>query len=170
MSAPTAFTIKYNTIVNQLIFPCVIAHNGIVLRTKALIDTGAMSNYISTDLFMSLKLLRTGQEVRVSTTKFDGIYPFVKAEYLGVTKSSIFHDCTFIAMPFVDKDFGIILGMDFLQRGDLIVSHLNHRTTVTVRRPSQSTAECQNVVDENDIPQLIKIMRTLPIDTIHIDS
>lgn len=171
MSDVTAFTIKYDKVVNRLTFPCVIAHNGVVLEATALIDTGATSSYISTDLSTSLNLLKTGQTTKVNTDEPRGIHPFVMAEYLGVHKRAIFHGCTFIEMSFVNNDFNIILGMDFLCKGDFMISRFGDRTTVTIRRPSQSPIECtDNVVDEKDIAELIKMMRTLPIDTIHIDS
>ena len=171
MSDVTVFTIKYDKIVNRLTFPCVIAHNGIVLKATALIDTGATSSYISTNLSTSLKLLKTGQKTNVSTDEPRGIYPFVIAEYLGVHKKAIFHGCTFIEMPFVNNDFNIILGMDFLCNGDLMITHSGDHTIVTICRPSCSSIEyADNIVDKKDIAELIKMMRTLPIDTIHIDT
>lgn len=166
-----SFTIKYDNVVNQLIFPCVIAHNGIILKASALIDTGATSSYVSSDLFASLNLLKTGQEVEVITSKPDGFYPIVKAEYLGMHKRAIFTNCTFIVKPFPSNKFNIILGMDFLQKGDIIISHIDNHTTVTIRRPSQSIIEhSNNIVDEKDIGELIKIMRTLPFGIFHVDS
>lgn len=171
MSDMTSFTIKYNNIVDRLIFPCVIAHNHIVLKTYALIDTGAMSSYVSSDLSTTLNLLKTGQAAQVVTSKPDGVFPIVKAEYLGVHKNAIFNNCTFIAKPFADDEFGIILGMDFLRRGDFILSNLDNCTTTTIQRPSQSIMEySDNIVDEKDIPQLIERMRHLRFDTFHIDS
>lgn len=91
-------------------------------------------------------------------------------EYLGIPKNTIFDKCKFIVKPFASNNFNLILGMDFLNKGDFAISRINNRTTVTIRRPSISAIECQNIVDEKDIPQLIKTMRNLPINTIRIDN
>lgn len=105
MSDVIAFTIKYDKVVDQLIFPCVLAHNGIILKANALIDTGAMASYISSDLSMVLNPVKTGQETKVITTQFDGIYPIVMVEYLGVPKNTIFDKCKFIVKPFCFQQF-----------------------------------------------------------------
>ena len=170
MSDVIAFTIKYDKVVDQLIFPCVLAHNGIILKANALIDTGALASYISSDLSMILNPVKTGQETKVITTQFDGVYPIVMVEYLGVPKNTIFDKCKFIVKPFASDNFNLILGMDFLNKGDFAISRINNCTTVTIHRPSISAIECQNIVDEKDIPQLIKMMRNLPINTIRIDN
>lgn len=170
MSDVIAFTIKYDHVVDRLIFPCVVAHKGLLLEAHALVDTGASLSYISKDLFTKLDLLKTGKEIEVITSKPDGFYPIVMAEYFGVPKNNIFNNCTFIAKPFPDKSFDIILGMDFLCKGDFVISNTNNRTTVTIRRPSQSITECSDhIVDEKDIPQLIESMQNLPFNTLHID-
>ena len=167
----TTFTIKYDTIVDRLIFPCVIAHKGVLVKTHALIDTGASLSYVSEGIFTKLNLLKTGREIEVITSKSDGFYPIVMAEYFGVPKDNVFNNCTFIAKPFPDKSFDIILGMDFLCKGDFVISNADNHTTVTICRPSQSIIKhSDNIVYEKDIPQLIKLMQTLPFDILHIDT
>ena len=116
MSDVIAFTIKYDKVVDQLIFPCVLAHNGIILKANALIDTGAMVSYISSDLSMVLNPVKTGQETKVITTQFDGIYPIVMVEYLGVPKNTIFDKCKFIVKPLLPTISILFLVWIFLIR------------------------------------------------------
>lgn len=142
----TAFTRKYNGIVNRIISetgltpafdPSKLADNKIpfeIIEKKALWDTGATNSVITPDTAKDLNLTPIGvREVRhFGGTKVCNTYlvNFFLPNQVIISGVSVTESDSII------NDFGIIIGMDIISKGDFSITNVGGSTWVSYRVPS----------------------------------
>lgn len=155
----TAFTIKHNGLANRIISdigltpafdPASIKDNNLpyeITNKKALWDTGATNCVVTPDTAKEMQLTPSGAtevvhfggKKQVNTYLVNFFLPNkVLIAGVRVSESDIIID-----------DFGVIIGMDIITRGDFTITNKKNITTMSFRFPSIHTIDY--VVDANKI-------------------
>lgn len=162
-----AFTIKYNGMASRIttdvmVFkafdpanppnPMYPAHS-----TNALWDTGATKSVLTSATISALSLVPVGTTIvkhaggsGQSNTYLVNIFLPNKVGMAGVLVS----ECSDIA-----GDFGAIIGMDIINRGDFSITNCNGETCMSFRTPSIKTID---YVVEADRPKYAGVSRNAP--------
>ena len=131
-----AFTIAYDSMVNQLISDVHVMANGKECFTRALWDTGATGSCISSSIAADLNLTPTGRMMIRTPSGSDSVNTYlvdlglpnqVKVEGVRVSETKI-----------GEQGIGVLIGMDIIHFGDFAVSNHEGSTCFTFRMPSCS--------------------------------
>ena len=144
-----ALTIKYNGLTNRIITDVAICsafdpmqhqtppfplHN-----TTALWDTGATGSVITTSTVQALKLVPTGttnvNHAGGSNQTNTYVVNFFLPNKVGLVGIRV-SEC-----PNIAGDFGAIIGMDIITKGDFALTNVSRQTWMTFRIPSISTMD-----------------------------
>ncbi len=141
-----AFTISYNGYANRVISEIKLTHafdlskirGGKIpytpIDSKALWDTGATNSVITPDTAKDLKLVPTGitEVVHFGGKKQCNTYMV----NLFLPNKVIIPGVSVSESDAIIDDFGVIIGMDIIARGDFSITNTNGITTVSYRLPS----------------------------------
>ena len=139
----TAFVHKEEGIKDRIYVPCIIDRVGTGESANdpvvALWDTGANKTCISSDLVKKLGLMPDDQtEIVVADSRT------VKSDVYSVQITMGKFTMPFIRvceLPMNNTNHDIIIGMDFMSKGDLSISNYNGKTILTFREPSLSAID-----------------------------
>jgi uncharacterized protein YchJ len=155
---PMAFTLKANGLLREIITDAKLSKfvppeklpTEKTVDVKALWDTGA-----------------TGSVVTEATAKALGLVPMGKARCIyggSETDENVYLVCIFLPNRVIfpakvtecrnKTQFGLIIGMDIISKGDFSVTNKNNKTIVTFRVPS--IAEHDYVEEENQKKKVIR--------------
>lgn len=159
-----ACTIKHNGLANRIITPVGLCQafdpsknplpNYPILQTTALWDTGATSSVITEATALALNIPPVGT---VMVKHAGGMSPsdtyllnFILPNNVGIygVQVSKCHD--------IAGDFGAIIGMDIISKGDFAITNVNNKTCMSFRFPSIHT------IDYVEEANKLKLIKSLP--------
>ena len=143
----TAFVHKETSITNRIYVPCVIDKVGTGISTNAKVnalwDTGATRTCISERLATRLGLMADDQEtLRVADGREIQSNVYSVQMTLGIFTIDFIRVCE---ISYDDNSHDVIIGMDFMSKGDVSITNFNGTTVLSFREPSIETI---NYVDE----------------------
>ena len=139
----TAYVHKADRLLRRILVPCVIdkvdagtSSNQIV---QALWDTGANRTCISEALVARLNLMSDGQtEVTVADSNTRLSNEYCVQITMGKFTLPFIRVCE---LPMQNSGHDVIIGMDFMSKGDLSITNYNGKTVLTFREPSISNID-----------------------------
>lgn len=146
MSEGKSYTFTCDEIAKLIIIPVIFEHNNHIMKTKALIDTGAAFSYISQFISDSLSIPQTGKIYRVQFGEDKADRPSVKTTLI-LSSDILFENEEFTVLKDEPRLYDAIIGMNILSRTDFSVSNYNGQTIFSFRLPSQGEIKYGDAID-----------------------
>lgn len=140
------YTVSFDKIVKSIVIPVALEYNGRIGKFLALIDTGATTSSISEWIGTTLDLPKEQDVAYTTFAESQRICPIVKAT-LRLSTDLSFENEKFVLVKSDSPSYDIIIGMNFLNRGDFAISNFDGHTTFTFRTPSTEEIKFSNKMD-----------------------
>jgi hypothetical protein len=144
-----AFTTKYPKLVDRIITDVKIfeAFDPKIysvppnpsFSTKALWDTGATNSVITNDTVKHLNLIPTGVVLQTHAGGCNQVNIYLVS--IGLPNNVLIVGVPVMECPSTVGNFGAIIGMDIINKGDFAITNVNHQTTLSYRLPSTQTID-----------------------------